>query len=133
MRPTALARNFLRRRDDRQRVNFTAILECRGVSQNVRVVDFSASGLRVDGIQGLAAGDPIQIYFTPDMMLEGEIIWSVWHKAGIKFLADLDETQPAFLFLTEQASALERLRVRALSALAKDRAGGIGPSGRGSL
>ena len=132
MRPMALARNFLRRRDERHRVNFTAILECRGVSQTVRVVDFSVSGLRVDGIQGLATGDPIQICFTPDMMLEGEIIWSVWHKAGIKLLPELDETQPAYLFLNEQASELEQLRVRALSALARDRAS-MGPSGRGSL
>ncbi|WP_325024053.1 PilZ domain-containing protein [Hyphomicrobium sp.] len=129
----SLARNFLRRRDERQRVNFTAILECRGVSQTVRVADFSVSGLRVDGIQGLAAGDPIQICLTPDMMLEGEIIWAVWHKAGIKLSRELDVTHPAYLFLTEQAAGLEQLRIRALSAVAKERASSMGPSGRGSL
>ncbi|WP_245279946.1 PilZ domain-containing protein [Hyphomicrobium sp. 99] len=127
----ALARIFLRRRDDRQRVSFTAILECRGVAQNVQVVDFSISGLRVDGIQGLAAGDPIEISFTPDMLLTGEIVWSVWHKAGIKLLPPLDEAHPAYLFLSEQASALEQLRVRAISALA-NRARSADRSGEGS-
>ena len=133
MRPGALARNFLRRRDDRHRVSFTAILECRGIAQNVRVVDFSVSGLRVDGIQGLATGDPIQISLTPDISLTGEVAWAVWHKAGIKLLPALDETHPAYLFLTEQASAIEKLRIRALTSLAKDRASATGRSGRGSV
>ncbi|MBS0268648.1 MAG: PilZ domain-containing protein [Proteobacteria bacterium] len=133
MRPGGLARNFLRRRDDRHRVSFTAILECRGIAQNVRVVDFSASGLRVDGIQGLATGDPIQISLTPDISLAGEVAWAVWHKAGIKLLPALDETHPAYLFLTEQASAIEQLRIRALTSLAKDRASAAGRSGRGSV
>lgn len=129
----ALSRNFLRRRDPRQRVSFTAILECRGVTQNVRVVDFSESGLRVDGIQGLATGDPVQISFSPDMVLTGEIAWSVWHKAGIKLLAALDEADPAYVFLSDQAAAIEQLRVRAISAIAKERAGSVGQSGSGSL
>ncbi|MBY0558651.1 MAG: PilZ domain-containing protein [Hyphomicrobium sp.] len=129
----ALSRNFLRRRDPRQRVSFTAILECRGVSQSVRVVDFSASGLRVDGIQGLATGDPIQISFSPDMVLAGEIAWSVWHKAGIKLLPALGETDPAYVFLCDQAAAIEQLRVRAIAAIAKERAGSAGHSGSGSL
>lgn len=133
MRPGALARNFLRRRDDRHRVSITAILECRGIAQNVRVVDFSASGLRVDGIRGLATGDPIQISLTPDISLAGEVAWAVWHKAGIKLLPELDETQPAYLFLTEQASAIEQLRIRALASLAKDRASAAGRPGRGSV
>lgn len=133
MRPGALARNFLRRRDDRHRVSFTAILECRGIAQTVRVVDFSVSGLRIDGIQGLAAGDPIQISLTPDISLAGEIAWAVWHKAGIKLLPALDETHPGYLFLTGQASAIEQLRIRALASLAKDRASAAGRSGRGSV
>ncbi|CAA2142110.1 PilZ domain-containing protein [Hyphomicrobium sp. ghe19] len=129
----ALSQNFLRRRDPRQRVSFTAILECRGVSQNVRVVDFSATGLRVDGIQGLATGDPIQISFSPDIVLTGEIAWCVWHKAGIKLVSALDEAHPAYLFLSDQASAIEQLRIRAIAAIAKERAGSTGHSGSGSL
>jgi hypothetical protein len=128
----ALSRNFLRRRDTRQRVSFVAILECRGVSQNVRVVDFSASGLRVDDIQGLATRDPVQISFAPDMSLTGEIAWSVWHKAGIKLVPPLDEADPAYIFLSDQASAIEQMRIRAISALAQERSGGAGHSGSGS-
>lgn len=133
MRPGALARNFLRRRDDRHRVSLTAILECRGIAQNVRVVDFSVSGLRVDGIQGLTAGDPIQISLTPDISLTGEVAWAVWHKAGIKLQPELDEMHPAYLFLAEQASAIEQLRIRALTSLAKDQARAAGRSGQGSV
>ncbi|SFV34654.1 hypothetical protein SAMN04488557_2391 [Hyphomicrobium facile] len=127
-----LSRNFLRRRDPRRRVSFTAILECRGVSQNVRVVDFSASDLRVDGIRGLATGDSIRISFSPNMVLTGEIAWSVWHKAGIKLLPALGEADPAFVFLSDQAAAIEQLRVRAIAAIAKERAGRAGHSGSGS-
>lgn len=119
-----LSRNFLRRRDARRRVMFAAIVECRGVSQNVRVVDFSNSGVRLDGIKGLATGDPLKISLTPELILNGEVAWSVWHKAGVKLSKPLTEDHPAYLFLLEQASAMERTRTLALASLAKDRARG---------
>jgi PilZ domain-containing protein len=127
MPPMALSRNFLRRRDSRQSVNLPAIVECRGVSQNVRVVDFSTSGLRIDRIKGLAAGDPVRISLTPEFALEGEIAWSVWHKAGIKLLPPLAEDDAAYVFLLDQAIAVDRTRIRAIMALAKERAGGPRP------
>jgi hypothetical protein len=122
MSSTILARNFLRRSDSRRRVMFGAIVECRGVAQKVSVVDFSPSGVRLDGIKSLAAGDPIQISLTPDLVLEGEVAWSVWHKAGLTFLQPLTDDHPAYVFLAEQARAIERTRTLALASLAKDRA-----------
>ena len=103
---------------------FAAIVECRGVSQSVRVVDFSTSGVRLDDIKGLATGDPIQISLTPELVLDGEVAWSVWHKAGVKLSKPLTEDHPAYLFLLDQASAIERTRTLALVSLAKDRARG---------
>ncbi len=120
---TALSRNFLRRRDSRQRVSVEAIIECRDVAQKVKVVDFSASGLRLDGIKGLAPGDPVQISLTPELKIDGQIAWSVWHKAGVKLLAPLAEDHPAFCFLDEYAKAIERERMLALVALARERVG----------
>jgi hypothetical protein len=101
---------------------FAAIIECRGVAQKVRVVDFSASGVRIDGIKDLATGDPIQISLTPNLILKGHVAWAVWHKAGINLTEPLAEDHPAYVFLSEQAHAIERARTRALASLAKDRA-----------
>jgi hypothetical protein len=97
-----------------------AIVECRGVAQNVRIVDFSLSGVRIDGIRGLAMGDPIRISLTPDLALEGQVAWSVWHKAGINLLSPLTEDHPAYVFLAEQAKTIEHARTLALVSLAKD-------------
>ncbi|MBS0235235.1 MAG: PilZ domain-containing protein [Proteobacteria bacterium] len=117
-----LSRNYLRRRDARRRVMFGATVECRGAVQNVRVVDFSPCGLRIDGSKGLTAGDPIRLILRPDLDLSGDIAWAVWHKAGIKFQEPLTDEHPAYVFLLEQAEAIERVRTLALVALAKDRA-----------
>lgn len=117
-----LSRNYLRRKDARRRVMFGATVECRGVVQTVRVVDFSASGLRIDCIKGLATGDPVRIIFTPELSVDGEIAWAVWHKAGVKFRESLPGSHPTFLFLLEQATATERAKTLALAALAKERA-----------
>lgn len=100
----------------------SAVLECRGAIQKVRVVDFSATGVRLDGIRGLATGDPVQISLTPELIVEGQIAWSVWHKAGVKFLEPLTDYDPAHVFLLDQARAMERARTLALVSLAKDRA-----------
>jgi PilZ domain len=114
--------NYLRRRDARSRVMLAAIVECRGAAQNVRIVDFSMSGVRIDGIRGLATGDPIRISLTPELVLEGQVAWSVWHKAGINLLSPLTDDHPSYVFLAEQAKAIERTRALALQSLAKDHA-----------
>ena len=108
-----LSRNYLRRRDTRRRVMFAAILECRGMEQKVRVVDFSMSGVRIDGIKDLANGDPVRISLTPGLIVEGRIAWVAWHKAGVKLAEPLIDDHPAYEFLTQQASMIERARTRA--------------------
>jgi hypothetical protein len=112
-------------------VNFAAVVECRDLSQKVRVVDFSACGLRIDQINGLAAGDPVRISLTPDLVVDGEVAWSVWHKAGIKLAPPLAGDHPAYVFLSEQAATIEQMRMRAIATLAKERTDG-GCSGFGA-
>ncbi len=118
------SRSYLRRRDSRRRVSFAAVVECRDITQKVRVVDFSAYGLRIDQINGLATGDPVRISLTPDLVIDGEVAWSVWHKAGIKLMPPLAEDHPAHVFLSEQAAMIEKMRMRAIATLAKERARG---------
>ena len=120
--PSKLDINYLRRRDARRRVMFSAILECREVSQNVRVVEFSTSGVRVDGIKGLASGDPVRISLTPELVLEGQIARTVWHKSGVQISQPLAEDDPAYRFLVEKADGMYRARDLALASLAQDRA-----------
>jgi hypothetical protein len=114
--------HFLRRKDNRRRVRFSAIVECHGVSRTIEVVDFSNVGLRIDKLTGLAVGDRVTIAFTPDIAVEGTIAWLVWHKAGIRLTPHLTEDHPAYRFLMNQAALLEQARVRAIGVLAQQEA-----------
>jgi hypothetical protein len=109
---TTSLRHFLRRK---------ALIECRGLSQKTQVVDFSTAGLRIDGVSGLATGDHVWIAFAPDLSVEGKIAWSVWHKAGVRLSRPLAESDPVYIYLADQAAALEQLRLRAIVELAKER------------
>lgn len=113
---------FLRRKDNRRRVRFCAIVECHGVSRTIEVVDFSNVGLRVDKLTGLAVGDRLTIALTPDIAVEGTIVWLVWHKAGIRLTPPLTEASPAYQFLMDKAALFEQARVRAIGVLAQQEA-----------
>lgn len=116
---TIAPEHYLRRKDARRRLNCHARVECRGVTQKIRVVDFSNTGLRIDGVSGLAMGDRVEIVLTPDIFVKGTIAWSVWHKAGVRFATTLAEGDRVYKHLAEQAAAIEQARIRAISALAR--------------
>ena len=65
MTKLSFSRQFLRRKDARRRLKYSAVVECRGVSRKIEVVDFSTAGLRLDGVTGLATGDHVRILLTP--------------------------------------------------------------------
>lgn len=109
--------HFLRRKDKRRRVQFSAIAHCHGISRAIEVVDFSNTGLRIDKVSGLAAGDRVAISFTPDVAVEGTIAWLVWHKAGLQFAQPLKPDDPAYRFLMDRAAFIERAHVRAINML----------------
>lgn len=119
MRDAAMQGQFLRRKDQRRRVQFSAIAQCHGIARAIEVVDFSNSGLRIDKVTGLAAGDRLTISFTPDVSVEGTIAWLVWHKAGLQFTQALKQEDPAYRFLLERAAFIEQAHVRAISSLAQ--------------
>jgi hypothetical protein len=114
-----VASQFLRRKDARRRLHCTAAVECHGVTHRMDVVDFSSAGLRLDNVTGLATGDRVLISFSPTLATEGTVVWSVWHKAGVKLSAPLDETDSLYLYLSDQADALERARKQAVLAVAQ--------------
>jgi len=119
MRDTVMQGQFLRRKDQRRRVQFNAIAECHGIARAIEVVDFSNAGLRIDKVSGLAAGDRLKISFTPDISVEGTIAWLVWHKAGLQFTKPLKQDAPAYQYLVERAAFIEQAHVRAVSSLAQ--------------
>jgi hypothetical protein len=104
---TKLSRHFLRRKDPRRHLNCNATAECRGVSRKIKVVDFSSAGLRVDEVTGLTTGDHVLIVFAPDLSVEGTIVWSVWHKAGLKLSFPLAEDDPVYIHLSKHATSID--------------------------
>ena len=115
----SLSRQFLRRRDARRRLKCSAVVECRGISRKIEIVDFSTAGLRLDGVTGLAAGDHVQIVLVPDLHVEGVIAWSVWHKAGVTLSQPLAERDAVYMYLADQAAMIEQARTRAVIPLAQ--------------
>jgi hypothetical protein len=86
------------------------------------VVDFSSAGLRLDHVTGLAAGDHVVIAFSPTLATEGTVVWSVWHKAGVRLSSPLEETDSLYVYLSDQADTLERTRKQAILAVAQQHA-----------
>lgn len=119
MHDPANSNQFLRRKDKRRNVQFSAIAECHGIARPIEVVDFSNTGLRIDNVKGLAAGDQLTISFTPDVAVKGTIAWLVWHKAGLQFTQPLKADDPAYRFLLERAAFIEQAHVRAIGSLAQ--------------
>lgn len=119
MKRLSLAGQFLRRSDTRKPVRCGGIIECRGISRTITIIDFSNLGLRIDHLTGLVAGDRVTISFTPQLVIEGTIAWLVWHKAGMRFLRPLTVSDPIHIYLTSEASKFSVARVRAVSALAQ--------------
>jgi hypothetical protein len=115
-------RHFLRRKDKRQVINCPAMVEYRGISHSVHVVDFSSSGLRLDRLTGLAVGNHITITFTPEFSIEGTITWQVWHKAGVRLAHPFNEDDPIYRYLVGLAATVEQTHVRAIAALARQEA-----------
>ncbi|AGK57500.1 type IV pilus assembly PilZ [Hyphomicrobium denitrificans 1NES1] len=122
MHNPSISGHFLRRRDERRSVQVSAIAECHGISRAIEVVDFSNAGLRIDKVTGLATGDRLTISFTPDVSVEGTIVWLVWHKAGLQFTRPLKQDDPAYRFLMDRAALIEQAHVRAISILAQQEA-----------
>jgi hypothetical protein len=116
-------RTLLRRNDKRRSLMCSAIVECRGVTRKVRVVDFSVAGLRMDGAVDLVTGDRVRVVFNSDLSVEGTIAWVVWHKTGVQLLQPLEENDPVYSYLDDQALALVRARKRAVLEVAKQHAG----------
>jgi len=119
MAKLSFSRQFLRRRDDPHRMKCAAIVECRGIARNIEIVDFSNAEMRLDRVTGLVAGDYVRIALTPELAVEGTISWAVWYKAGFKLIRPLAESDPAYVYLAEQAAEVEHARERAVLALAE--------------
>jgi hypothetical protein len=59
--PAGAERPSVRRRDERHSVRLTALAHCHGRFQTVRIVDFSAGGLQLQGGFGVGPGDEVVV------------------------------------------------------------------------
>jgi len=94
---------LLRRRGERYLIRATALMHCHGRFQTVRIVDFSLSGLQLDGGFGVGAGDDIIVELLTGDRLAGKIVWSLGSRVGVRFPRPLSAEHPGWAALQHAA------------------------------
>jgi hypothetical protein len=84
-------------------VNAGAAVHHGGRFQQVRVVNYSAGGLQLEGTFGLIKGDAIEIEFAFGARVNGRVAWSLGARTGISFFEALPTDHPVFIALTRLA------------------------------
>lgn len=57
-----------------------------GASLNVTITDISASGLRLEGAEGLSIGENVLVLLPDSMVIEVTIRWALNDHAGVKIV-----------------------------------------------
>jgi hypothetical protein len=96
-------RQSLRRRDLRHPIRATALAYCHGRFQTVRIVDYSAGGLQLQGCFGVAVGDEMTVELLSGHRLAGKVAWSMGSRLGVRFLQPLGTDHPALAILEQAA------------------------------
>jgi PilZ domain-containing protein len=97
------ARALMRRLDERLPTRATALAYCHGRFQTVRVVDYSPSGLQLQGCFGVAAGDELIVELLSGDRVAAKVAWSLGSRLGVRFLQALEGDHPALLALQQAA------------------------------
>ena len=92
------------RRDERRAVRITALVYCHGRFQTARIVDFSLSGLQLDGCFGVAVADQVAVELLSGQRLEGKVAWAVASRSGVQFHQPLAPDDPVVARLSQAAS-----------------------------
>lgn len=103
-----------RRQLDRHLIKANAFVHCRGQFQSVKVIDYSAGGLRLDGTFGLIKTDLIEIEFISGIRVPGRVAWSLGAQTGIVFLEQLPTGHPALIELHRRVGAQHHVVTNAL-------------------
>jgi hypothetical protein len=96
-------RSSVRRRDERHPIRATALAYCHGRFQTVRIVDFSAGGLQLQGCFGVGVGDDITVELLSGHRLAAKVAWSMGSRLGVRFLQALDADHPVLAVLEQAA------------------------------
>jgi hypothetical protein len=108
--PAGGERPSVRRRDERHSVRLTALAHCHGRFQTVRIVDFSAGGLQLQGGFGVGPGDEVVVELLSGDRLAAKAAWSLGSRTGVRFLQPLAADHPAWAVLEQ---AVRRMAERA--------------------
>ncbi len=92
------------RQFQRGQVKASALVHCRGQFQTVKIVDYSAGGLRLEGTFGLIKHDPVQVELLSGIRIPGKVAWSLGAQSGVVFLTPLPEDDPALIELARRAA-----------------------------
>lgn len=93
----AAARQALRdseRSCERKVVRRHAILRSHDRTQTITIHDISSGGMKVQNAFGLIPGDRVTVELLTRRSFEGRVMWSVPPYCGIKFDAELADTDP---------------------------------------
>ena len=98
----------IRRQDQRFPVRIAALVHCHGRFQTVRLVDFSLTGLQLEGCFGVGVGENIAVELLSGHRLDAKVAWSMGSRIGVRFAEPISPQHPVLLGLKRAArGALE--------------------------
>ncbi len=89
----------VRRRDERHPIRATALAYCHSRFQTVRIVDYSAGGLQLQGCFGAGIGDDMTVELLSGHRVEAKVAWSMGSRLGVRFLRPLNADHPVLAVL----------------------------------
>lgn len=94
--PKAGVEAWRERSEERLEANISAkVIRASGTSLNVKITDISASGLRLEGADGLSIGENVLLLFPDGHAIEVAIRWALNDHAGVRIVDQVMKRTPA--------------------------------------
>lgn len=85
--PPVGAEGWRERSEKRRETDISAkVIRATGASLNVTITDMSASGLRLEGAEGLSIGENVLVLLPDSEVIEVTIRWAFNDHAGVKIV-----------------------------------------------
>lgn len=85
--PLVGAEGWCERSEERRETDISAkVIRSTGASLNVTITDMSASGLRLEGAEGLSIGEKVLVLLPDSNVIEVKIRWAFNDHAGVKIV-----------------------------------------------
>jgi PilZ domain len=92
-----------RRKAERMTTKVQVLIHCRSRFQSARIVDYSQTGLQLEGTFGLIPSDRVEIELMSGARLPGKVEWSLGGQTGVVFPERLEDLHPAMEELARSA------------------------------